>query len=552
MLRSGQRRFGLAAHLYALRREGDQGIGDFTTLAAVAEGTARVGGITVGINPLHALSSEDRARASPYHPSDRRFLDPIYIDVAAVPDLTASADARAALASRTNEIGTLSSMAMVDYARVWEAKRGVLERCFAAFAQRAANDPLLLEFDAFVAAGGVSLQHFAIFEAIASRNPGVAWPQWDSGLRNPAAAGIAAFASREASRVRFALYLQWLADRQLAAAAQRARSAGLQLGLYRDLAVGSAPDGAEAWANPAGVLARGVSIGAPPDPFARGGQIWNLPPPIPRALIASGFSGFRELLAANMRHAGALRIDHAIGLTRLFWVPEGAAASEGAYVHYPLDEMLTVLAQESVRAQCAIVGEDLGTVPEGLSARLMAANVLSYRILWFEREGNAFRAPERFPPLATACASTHDLPTIAGWWSGADIAEQRTLGRLDPDTADAAMQARARDRRTLAAALNVDVDGGPIDPDAPCDARVAGAIHRHLARSASVLTLVQADDLAGETSALNLPGTDRERPNWRRKVSAEAGALWTTPVATASLPALTSLRTDASAAPGGR
>jgi len=185
-----------------------------------------------------------------------------------------------------------------------------------------------------------------------------------------------------------------------------------------DLAIGAAPDGAEVWANPSG-FARGVTIGAPPDPFSKDGQNWNLPPPNPEALIESGYAAFGELLAANMRHAGALRIDHVMGLTRLFWIPEGAAPVDGAYVRYPLEALLRVLATESVRARCLVVGEDLGTVPEGLRERLAAADVLSYRVLWFERQGSAFVAPERYPPKAAACVSTHDLPTIAGWWSGA-------------------------------------------------------------------------------------------------------------------------------------
>ena len=239
------------------------------------------------------------------------------------------------------------------------------------------------------------MRQFAAFEAIAAAHPRVPWTRWPAGLRGPDAPEIAAFAQQHRRSVRFALYLQWLADRQFADAARDAHADGLALGFYRDLAVGAAPDGAEAWANPAGGLARGASIGAPPDPLAAGGQIWHLPPPIPGALTASGYTGFRELVAANMRHAGALRIDHVMGVTRLFWVPDGAAAMAGAYVCYPQEDLLGVLAIESHRARCLVVGEDLGTVPAAFRERLDAADILSYRVLWFEREGR------RSSPLPT-------------------------------------------------------------------------------------------------------------------------------------------------------
>jgi glycogen operon protein len=274
-----------------------------------------------------------------------------------------------------------------------------------------------------------------------------------------------------------------------------------------------------------------VAIGAPPDPFSTAGQNWNLPPPNPATLMASACAGFGDLLAANMRHAGALRIDHVMGLSRLFWIPEGATAAEGAYVQYPLDVLLGVLATESVRARCLVVGEDLGTVPEGFRERLAAVDVLSYRVLWFERDGSGFAAPSRYPAKAVACVSTHDLPTIAGWWTGTDIAEKRSLGLLDADGAADAEAERLAAKRALADAIDKAgvAEGVPMDASAPHDAAVTAAIHRYACASPSAVVLIQADDLAGETAALNLPGTDRARPNWRRKVSVDAAALWQTP-----------------------
>jgi len=527
-LRAGARRFGLAAHLYALRRAGDAGIGDFTTLARAAEATARVGGSLVGLNPLHALFAEDRERASPYHPSDRRFLDPIYVDVDAVPDLAASAEARALLDRSAPRLAGLAARTHVDYAGVWDVKRAVLAACFATFGQRAADDPLVAEFDRFVAAGGASLAHFAWFEAIAAAYPRVQWQRWPDDLRAPDASGVAGFAAQHARAVRFALYLQWLADRQLAAAAARARAAGLAFGFYRDLAVGAAPDGAEPWANP-GAFARDVSIGAPPDPFSPSGQVWCLPPPNPHAIRATGAAAFRELLAANMRHAGALRIDHVMGLTRLFWVPDGATAADGAYVDYPLALQLSVLAERSASARCIVVGEDLGTVPDGLRERLAAADVLSYRVLWFERDGAQFLPPERYPAKAVACVSTHDLPTIAGWWRGADIDEKRSLGLLDDAVAGTARTERGVERTALAQALAAAgaTHGRPVDAAATPDATLVAAVHGFIGAAPSALAVVQADDLAGATTALNLPATDRARPNWRRRIDVDVDALWT-------------------------
>ena len=528
----GARRFGLAAHLYALKRNGDQGIGDFTTLAEIGAATARAGGGTVGINPLHALFPQDRERASPYHPSDRRFLDPIYIDVERGPDFTASNVARSLFASRARRIEALAASPDVDYAAVWPLKDEVLQKCFDTFEARDAGDPLRGEFERFVVAAADPLRRFALFEAIAAEHPRVPWQAWPDGLRDPEGSDTREFAERHARRIRFALYLQWVADRQFREASRLARESGLALGFFRDLAVGAAPDGAEVWAHPSG-FARGVAIGAPPDPFSTSGQNWNLPPPNPEALVANHCAAFSALLAANMRHAGALRIDHVMALTRLFWIPDGAAPIDGAYVSYPLETLLGVLAAESQRARCLVVGEDLGTVPDGFRERLATADVLSYRVLWFERTGSSFAAPERYPAKAATAVSTHDLPTIAGWWNGTDIEEKEALGKLDPDAEAAAKLERVRDKRALAEAIDAAgvTEGAALAPYAPHDVEVTAAIHRLAGATPSSLVLVQADDLALETTALNLPGTDHERPNWRRKVRTAVEALWQTPAA---------------------
>ena len=504
-LATGQRRFGIAAHLYTLRGSRDQGIGDFTTLAELGTAAAKAGAAVIGLNPLHALFPGDRSRASPYHPSHRGFLDPIYLDIGEFP----GAD--------PGRFDALSAPTMVDHPAVWDAKRQALE---AAFAAGGANDPAL---DAFIAAGGSTLRDFARFETIAARRGTTHWQTWPESLRHPTSPGVAAFAAENAQGIRFVCYMQMLADRQLGQAAARIRDAGLSIGLYRDLAIGCAPDGAEAWANQ-DMMLDGVSVGVPPDPFALAGQVWGLPPPDPLAMARDGFAGFAALLVANMRHAGALRIDHVLGLRRLFLVPDGASGSYGTYLDYPFHHLLGQLTLESTRARCLIVGEDLGTVPEGIRDRLSAAQVLSYRVLWFERDGPVFRPPATWPALAASCVSTHDLPTSRGWWNGADIEEQVDLGLLDAEAAEIARGERRADKAALiefARDEGVLGDVANSDTTDPPDA----AMHALIAATPCVLALVQADDLAGETVGVNLPGTDRERPNWRRRLRVPAAAL---------------------------
>ena len=261
-------------------------------------------------------------------------------------------------------------------------------------------------------------------------------------------------------------------------------------------------------------------------------------------MTASACAAFRALVAANMRHAGALRIDHVMGLSRLFWIPDGAAPRDGAYVRYPFDALLAALVLESRRARCLVVGEDLGTVPEGLRERLAAADILSYRVVWFERDAAGFVDPARYPPKAAACVTTHDLPTIAGWWSGTDIVERHALGLAGADDAGAALRARRDDKALLASAIGRagGTAGRAIDPDGPHDASVTAAVHGFASGASSALLLIQADDLALETAAANLPGTDRERANWRRKVRVDIGGLWTTATGALTLAACANRR----------
>ncbi len=507
-----QRRFGIAAQIYGLRRAEDQGIGDYTAVALLARAAAAEGAALLGFSPPHALSPLDRERASPYQPSDRRFLEPVLIDVAALP-----------FAVQLPDCTALRQRDSVDYTAVWRAKRPVLQAAWDGFSPA---HPLWGDFAAFRAEQGAALDGFCAFTAIAEQRGSTDARSWPAALRHGGAAGVAAFAAAHAREVGFHAFVQWLADRQIGAAAR----AGA--GLYRDLAVGAAPDGAEVWAEQGSHL-QGFSIGAPPDQFAPQGQVWGLPPAHPRAVIGS----FARLLRANMRHAAALRIDHVMALTRLFVVPEGAPGAAGAYLAYSRRHLLGQLALASQRARCEVVGEDLGTVPPGFREELAAQEVLSYRVLWFERRGEGFIPPAEYPARAAACVATHDLPTLAGWWLGADIQERTVLGLLD-DTA-AACAARAREREALLAALReAGIEVPTPEVGQPPPPGFIAAVHAFAAAAPSALLLVQAEDLAGETAAVNLPGTDRERPNWRRRLPLPVAALLATPAAQATLAAL--------------
>lgn len=533
------KRFGVTAQLYALRRPGDQGIGDLSALAEAAEAAGRAGAAYLGVSPMHMLFPGDRERASPYYPSDRRFLDPILVDIFD-PLLPSDAAARTALADLAAAAAKASAAPLVDYSEVWRIKRAALEALHGAFARLASAQPVapaVADFRAFVAGGGETLRRFAAFQAIAERS-GENWRLWPADLREGDRRAVEIAIDADRRRFDFALFCQWVADRQLARAADRARKGGLDIGFYRDLAVGSAPDGAEAWAH-AGALTRGATIGAPPDPFSLQGQNWSLPAPNPLAGARQGWADLTTLYAANMRHAGMLRIDHAMGLQRLFLIPDGAKPAEGAYLAYPVDDLVGHIALESRRARCIVVGEDLGTVPDGFRDRMGRAGVPGMRVLWFERRGSEFAAPADYPALSVACVATHDLPTLAGWWRGADLGELLSLGLRSLGQAAEAIAARQEEKRALIAALLAAglLTTAPAEDD-PLDDATAAAVHAFIGAAASTLASAQLDDLASEAVATNLPGTDRERPNWRIRSDRDVASVFDGPRARAILATL--------------
>jgi len=447
---------------------------------------------------LHQLHLSNPSSASPYAPLSRRYLNALYIDVhAAAAEFGVALDGLDARALRE---GTL-----VDYAGVAAYKLDALERCYAKLrAQR--------PWQAFAADPHVRdvARYEAIMEELSALDDEVySWQQWPSELQNSRSAPVERFAAQHAQRVEFFIFLQWLADRQLAGTAKAASR--MPIGLYRDLAVGVDLASADVWSDP-GAFALGLSVGAPPDPLNTAGQNWGLPPLNPRILRERRYEPFIALLRANMRHAGALRIDHVMGLRRLYCIPR-ALPQGGAYVNYDFDAMLGIVALESVRNHCMIVGEDLGTVPEGFRDYTARARVFSSRVLYFERDWDGrFRSPDEYPTDAVASTGTHDLPTLAGWWKAADGTTREQL--LD----------------AFAAA------GIEVDRDALTAPLVAA--YRYLARSRSRLVLLQLEDGIGSLDQVNVPGTVDEEPNWQRKLAVPVDALSAHPIFAAIVRAL--------------
>ncbi len=525
------RTWGATVQLYGVRSERNWGIGDFTDLATLSEQWGARGAGIVGVNPLHALFPDQPWHASPYSPSSRMFRNMLYLDVEAIAEFRECAEARALVASSTFQatLAKLREALLVDYAGVAQAKRTVLEMLYRHFRTHHLEDVRADAFRAYLAAGGDALRRHALFEVLQEHFHGAqpevwGWPAWPPHYRDPASTAVARFAAEHAERIEYFAYLQWQAELQLAAAADRARAASLSIGIYTDLAVSIDRGGAEAWANQ-NIYAMGASVGAPPDAFNMRGQDWGLPPLVPARLADAGYAPFLATLRATMRHAGALRIDHVMGLARLFWVPAASNPADGAYVQYPFDDLLGLLALESHRHRCVVIGEDLGTVPDYVRAALQANAILSYRVLIFERDAaGEFKAPAAYPPEALATTGTHDLPTLAGWWSGADIDLRAANGFIATDAdRDAQVRERTSDRiRMLAALQRAGLLMSPAATHAQAvpsmEPELARAIQSFLAATPSRLQVIQLEDVVGVQDQANLPGTTDAYPNWRRKL----------------------------------
>jgi 4-alpha-glucanotransferase len=529
---AGRRLWGVAVQLYTLRSRDNWGIGDFNDLQMLIRWVAPHGAGFIGLNPLHALAPAEPERSSPYSASSRHFLNVLYIAVPLVPEFQDCAAARERVAEPAvaQRLCELRGGDLVDYRGVAELKFEILALLYRDFCDRhlAFGTGRARDFRAFTAAGGNLLQMHARFDALdryfrATLGTASGWLSWPEEFRDVNGNAAARFAAAHPREVEFYAYLQWLAHEQLRGTQALAGELGMPIGLYGDYAVGANPSGSETWADQES-FRLGAEIGAPPDPLALRGQGWGIPPQDPSALLAQGLQGFVILIRNNMRYYGALRLDHVMALFRLWWVAAGCSPTEGAYIHYPLQQLLTVLSLESARSACLVVGEDLGVVPDEMRRAMPECGLYHYKVLLFEKLEGRFRRPDEYLRHALATITTHDMPTLRSYWEGRDIELRRRLNLYPSVEVESdVIREREHDRELLLGALQ-EQGLNPAQPATPFDAftaELAHALHLYLARSATTLVALQIEDLLGEILPVNVPGTDREYPNWQRKVAAD-------------------------------
>jgi 4-alpha-glucanotransferase len=529
---AGRRLWGVAVQLYTLRSQVNWGIGDFGDLERLIRWMGSCGAGFIGLNPLHALAPADPARSSPYSASSRHFLNVLYIAVPAIPEFQECAAARRRVADPevARRLERLRALDHVDYRGVADLKFEILTLLYQDFRDKhlATGSERARSFLSFVAQRGAPLQLHARFDALdrhfrVTLGCASGWISWPPEFRDVKGAAAARFALEHPADVEFYAYLQWLAHEQLMSAQALTRQLGMPIGLYGDYAVGANPSGSETWMDQAS-YSLGAEIGAPPDPLALRGQGWGIPPQDPAALQAQRLQGFISLIRDNMRYYGALRLDHVMSLCRLWWVPGGCSPTEGAYVYYPLHQLLTVLSLESARNSCLVVGEDLGVVPDEMRQTMPEFGLYHYKVLLFEKMDGRFRRPNEFVKRALATVTTHDMPTLRSYWEGRDIELRRRLNLFpNADIEKEIVRERAHDREMLLSALRDQAlsPARPSTPFEPFTAELANALHLYLARSSTTLVALQIEDLLGMVDPVNVPGTDDEYPNWQRKVCAD-------------------------------
>ncbi len=528
---AGRRLWGIALQLYTLRSRTNWGIGDFGDLEMLIRWMASCGAGFIGLNPLHALAPADPARCSPYSASSRHFLNVLFIAVPMVPEFAQCAAARARLADSefARRLHELRAQELVDYRGVADLKFEILALLYQEFRDRhlAMRSERGRAFLDFVAQRGLPLQLHARFDALdryfrATSGCASGWLSWPQEYRDVNGDAAARFALEHPAEVEFYAYLQFLAHEQLTHAQALTRELGMPIGLYGDYAVGANPSGSETWVDQSNYCL-GAEIGAPPDALALKGQGWGIPPPDPAAMQAHRLREFVQLIRDNMHYYGALRLDHVMSLCRLWWVPAGRPATAGAYVHYPLQQLLTVLSLESARSCCLVVGEDLGVVPDEMRQAMPEFGLYHYKVLLFEKTAGRFRRPDEFVRHALAAATTHDLPTLRGYWEARDIELRRRLGLFPSAEIESdIVRERDCDREMLLEALR-EQGLNPAHPRAPLEpytAELGHALHLYLARSSTALVALHIEDLLGMTDPVNVPGTDAEYPNWQRKLTA--------------------------------
>lgn len=533
-IEQGKKLWGPSVQLYTLRTQHNWGIGDFGDLKQLVADIASRGGDFVGLNPIHSLFPANPEGASPYSPSSRRWLNILYIDVSSVPEFALSAEAQQTVGSAEfqQRLQKVREAHWVNYTEVSELKMGILPLLFAEFKTRHLdkNSDRAQAFLAFVEEGGDSLMHQAAFDALHgalhAEDSGMwGWPVFPEKYRTFDSPATQKYIKDNLDQVHLYMYLQWLADCQINDVQSLAEEKGMAVGLYRDLAVGVADSGSETWADQ-GNLVMDASIGAPPDILGPLGQNWGLPPLNPEVLQETSYDAYIKLLRANMKHCGALRIDHVLGLLRLWWIPKGENATKGAYIYYPVQDMLSILALESHRYQCSVIGEDLGTVPDEIVDILADAGVHSYKVFFFEtsEEDGGFISPKHYASQSMAALCTHDMPTLRGFWHCDDLKMGQDIG-LYPDAAQ--LETLFDDRLECKQGILDSVAWHGFLPEGvgrdasqvPMDSYLAEALQLHVAAGGSTLLSVQLEDWLEMDKPVNIPGTVDEYPNWRRKLS---------------------------------
>ncbi|AZD60745.1 4-alpha-glucanotransferase (amylomaltase) [Pseudomonas chlororaphis subsp. aurantiaca] len=538
------RAWGLSVQLYSLRRSGDGGYGDTQALEDLVRVAGERGAEAIAISPLHAMFSSDTGRYSPYSPSSRLFLNSLY---AAPGTILGERAWRSAIdaSGLGSQLQQLEQQPMVDWPVAAQARQKVLRALYEGFCQ--GEHPLHQDFASFRHASGEALENHCRFEAIqaqrAARGESLDWREWPDAWRTPRSPALAHFAVEHASDIGFYAFCQWLIARCLERVQSTARSSGMGIGLIADLAVGADGGGSQAWSRQDELLAA-LTVGAPPDILNRQGQGWGISAFSPEGLVRNGFHAFIEMLRANFAHAGGLRIDHVMGLQRLWVIPLGAPPCDGAYLYYPVDDLLRLLTLESHRHQAIVLGEDLGTVPDGLREKLSARAMLGMRVLLFEQEhGTHFRPILDWPDNALATTSTHDLPTLNGWWQGRDIDWSARLGLVDASGETHWREHRQREREGLRHALSRDPQN--FREDTHEADQVVDASVRFLGHTRAPLVLLPLEDALGIDEQANLPGTLDSHPNWRRRLAGSSAALLDDPDAARRLELLACARLQA-------
>ena len=537
-LMQNEKLWGACVQLYTLRSAYNWGIGDFGDLQRMLVDVAKRGGAFIGLNPIHALYPANPESASPYSPSSRRWLNVIYIDVNAVDDFLLSDEAQTWWKMPTTQqmLSEVRDVQWVDYSTVTVLKMAALRMAWKQFSLRGARDEQVVAFQAFVQQGGDSLYYQAAFDALHAYQVKEdemrwGWPVWPEGFRDAHNPEVNAFCTEHRDEVNFYLWLQFLAYTQFEACWQTSQGFKMPIGLYRDLAVGVAEGGSETWCDRE-LYCLKASVGAPPDILGPLGQNWGLPPMDPHVIAARAYQPFIDLLRSNMTSCGALRIDHVMSMLRLWWIPYGETADKGAYVHYPVDDLLSILALESQRHHCMVIGEDLGTVPVEIVGKLRDSGVYSYKVLYFEHdEEKQFRAPLAWPKQSMAVATTHDLPTLRGYWESGDLTLGKTLG-LYPDEEMLAelYQDRERAKQGLLDSLHeydcLPKRAGHKASLMAMTGRLNRGMQRYIADSNSALLGLQPEDWLGMPEPVNIPGTSYQYKNWRRKLSTSLEAMF--------------------------